>query len=182
VTMLTLSTNESPAPRPTSLGPCLAHPCGACSCAVAQVATMTGGLAWKVMGRRWKTAKFVQAHNALAARRGAQPATIHPPPRPHCSIRALQDALRTPPAPPAPHTCCNDPPRDAYHRVTVCSDSTRVPRRGVEARPASLSKNCRGALPGASCAAEEVAQEHACGFACGEDLRAGLIESVWNQV
>ena len=27
--------------------------------------------AWKVMGRRWKTAKFVQAHNELAARRAA---------------------------------------------------------------------------------------------------------------
>ena len=92
--MLTLTTNASAAPRPTSLEPCLAHPCGACSCAVAQVATTTGCQAWKAMGRRWKTAKFVQAHNELAARRGAQLATITSPPRPKCSILALQDAFR----------------------------------------------------------------------------------------
>ena len=50
---------------------------------------------WKVMGRRWKTAKFVQAHNELAARRGALLATINPPPRTQCSILALQEYFRT---------------------------------------------------------------------------------------
>jgi len=37
--------------------PCLAHPRGGCSCAVTQVATMTGSQAWKVMGRRFKVRK-----------------------------------------------------------------------------------------------------------------------------
>jgi len=149
VTMLTLSTNESAAPRPTNLGLCLAHPCDACSCAVAQVATMTGGPAWKVMGRRWRTAKFVQAHNVLAARRGAQLATITPPHRPQCSIRALQDALRTPPASPAPRASCNNPPRDAHHRVTMRSDPPRCPRRGAASKllPLPSPKNAEGPCP-----------------------------------
>ena len=110
---------------------------------------LTGDLAWKVMGRRWKTAKFVQAHNELAARRGAQLATINPPPRPQCSIRALQDAFRTPPAPPAPHTCCNDPPRDAHHRVTMLSDSPLPPRRGTASKllPLPSPKNAEVPYP-----------------------------------
>ena len=91
--------------KPTSRleGPCLAHSRGGCSCAVALVATRPE--AWKVMGRRWKTAKFVQAHNELAARRGALLATIAPPPRTQSSTRALQDYFRTLPASPAPRAC-----------------------------------------------------------------------------
>jgi hypothetical protein len=83
--------------------PCLARSRSGCSCAVALVATRPE--AWKVMGRRWKTAKFVQAHNELATRRGALLATITPPTRTRYSTRALQEYLRTPPASPAPRAC-----------------------------------------------------------------------------
>ena len=62
---------------------------------LAPTLTLSPDLPWKVMGRRWKTAKFVQAHNELAARRGALLATITPPPRTKCSILALQEHFRT---------------------------------------------------------------------------------------
>ena len=102
--------------------PFLAHSRGGCSCAVEQVATMPP--AWTVMGRRWKTAMFVQEHNKLAARRGAPLATINPP-RTRSSTRALQEYRRA---------CCNDSPRDAHLRVTMCSDSSRPPRRGAASK------------------------------------------------
>ena len=62
---------------------------------LAPTLTLSPDLPWKVMGRRWKTAKFVQAHTELAARRGALLATITPPPRTKCSILALQEHFRT---------------------------------------------------------------------------------------
>ena len=76
--------------------------------------TLSSASPWKVMGRRWKTAKFVQAHNELAARRGAHLATTTTPPRTQSSTLALQEYFRTQVAPPpdatrrtpAPHRAC----------------------------------------------------------------------------
>ena len=115
----------------------LAHSRGGCSCAVAQVATMPE--AWTVMGRRWKTAMFVQQHNKLAARRGAPLATINPP-RTRSSTRALQEYCRA---------CCNDSPRDDHLRVTMRSDSSRPPRRGAASKLLPLPSliNAKGPYP-----------------------------------
>ncbi|KAJ1483872.1 hypothetical protein T484DRAFT_1746848 [Baffinella frigidus] len=108
--------------------PCLAPSRRHCSCETAQVATMPG--AWTVMGRRWKTAKFVQAHNDLAARRGAPLATINLPPRTQSSTRALQEYLGTQMGSP--------PPRAFRMRaqlpVTMRCDSPRFPRRGAASK------------------------------------------------
>ena len=119
--------------------PYLAHSHGGCSCAATQVAT--GTESWTVMGRRWKTAKFVQSHNELAASRGAPLATINQP-RTQSSTRSLQEYRRsqmeietsTPPALPAPRACCNYSPRDAHPRVAMRSDSLRFPRRGAASK------------------------------------------------
>ena len=106
--------------------PYLAH--SGCSCVLAQVATMPEP--WQVMGRRWKTAKFVQAHNELAARRGAPRATINPP-RIRSTAHALQEYRRTQLLPPAPCACCSAPPRDAALHATVRSDSPHLLRHGA---------------------------------------------------
>ena len=135
--------------------PCLAHSRGGCSCAVAQVDTMPE--AWKVMGRRWKTAKFVQAHNELAARRGAPLATINPP-RIRSTTRALQEYRRTQLAPLTPRACCNAPPRDASLRATMHSDSPHFPSHGAASKLLPFSSPIDallGALLGASCAEQE---------------------------
>ena len=123
-----LRTTSAPSRSRACEEPCLAHSRGGCSCAVTQADTMPE--AWKVMSRRWKTAKFVQAHNELAARRGAPLATINPPPI-RSTASALQEYRRTQLEPPAPCACCNAPPRDAPLHATVRSDSPHFPRRGA---------------------------------------------------
>ena len=102
--------------------------------------------AWRVMGRRWKTAKFVQAHNELATRRGAPHATIHPPPRTQSSTCALQEYFRTLPASPMPRVCCKAAPCDDHGRVDVRSDSSHFPRRGAASKllPFPSPKNDQG--------------------------------------
>jgi hypothetical protein len=117
------------------------------TCAVAQVATRPE--AWRVLGRRWKTAKFIQAHNELATRRGAHLATIHPPPRTQSSTCALQEYFRTLPASPMPRACCNAPPRDDHGRVDVRSGSSHFPRRGAASKllPFPSAKNAQGPYP-----------------------------------
>ncbi|KAJ1481462.1 hypothetical protein T484DRAFT_1807267 [Baffinella frigidus] len=112
---------------------------GDCSCAVAQVATRPE--AWTVMGRRWKSAQFVQAHNELAARRGASLATINHPPRAQSSTRAIQEHLRTQMASPGPRAFCNDSTRDAHLRVPMRSDSLRFRRAASKLLPAPAWKD-----------------------------------------
>ena len=106
--------------------PCLAHPRGGCACAVAQVATMTGSQAWKVMGMRFKARhlgpsdSLRDAHRPVGLsgmfREGRSVAT----PAPHHRLEySIPGSIRTPPAPPAgPRACCDDPPRVAVARET----------------------------------------------------------------
>ena len=123
-----LRTTSAPSRSCACEEPCLAHSRGGCSYAVAQDDTMPE--AWTVMSRRWKTAKFVQAHNELAARRGAPLATINPP-LIRSTASALQEYRRTQLAPPAPCACCSAPPRDAALHATVRSDSPQLLRHGA---------------------------------------------------